>query len=422
MRSFFTFLFSILLTSLFAQDVQSISTGPGYSLQSYVSLSEGTETQVGNTAWDIAFSADGLASAGIFINESSGTGQGTIELFNALTLTFAEVPDPSNFESFPLYNSEASWDYGAFNEAADLSDPFDLGWGTYNFMNHQIHGNKVFAIKMRDDVYRKIFIESLIGNVYTVKHALLDGSDEQTFTINKDDFSSNLAYFNLTTNSPVEVEPANFDLIYLRYITPLFDPGTETTIPYLVTGIFTAPGVAAAQADGVDPNTVNYEDYQNSFNDSLITIGYDWKTFTGSGWSLPADRVYFVRTADDHVWKIHFIDFEGSSTGTGVFEKTDLGVLSSIPSLEEEGIQVNINPNPTVDQLYISLNADKLPKGNYVTQVVNSLGQQMWTGKSEITSGFTVNTIETNNWASGQYFITINDGKTSYYAGTVIKL
>jgi len=79
----------------YSQNFQEISTGPGYNKQSFVRLSDGTEKQVSNDSWDIAFTAYGFQDAGIFINESSGSSMGQnlpqTELYYANTDNF-EAP------------------------------------------------------------------------------------------------------------------------------------------------------------------------------------------------------------------------------------------------------------------------------------------------------------------------------------------
>ena len=70
MRFYFTF--SIVLGFYLlgqSQDYQVISCGAGYNKQSYIKLFEGSQKQVANDAWDLAFTAFGYQDAGIFINE-----------------------------------------------------------------------------------------------------------------------------------------------------------------------------------------------------------------------------------------------------------------------------------------------------------------------------------------------------------------
>ena len=75
-----------------AQSFQEISTGAGYNKQSFIRLSNGSEKQVNNDSWDLAFTAFGFQDAGIFINESAGSVMGQnlplTELYYAQTNDF----------------------------------------------------------------------------------------------------------------------------------------------------------------------------------------------------------------------------------------------------------------------------------------------------------------------------------------------
>ena len=143
-----------LATALSAQTIQHISTGAGYQKQSFVNLTTGTEKQVNNTAWDIAFTVYGQEDAGVFANESSGSSMGMplppIEVYDALTDNFNEQPDPGTLVDLPLFNKEKTWALGAFNERRDTANPLDLGWGMYNPQTGEVAGNWVYVLKLRN--------------------------------------------------------------------------------------------------------------------------------------------------------------------------------------------------------------------------------------------------------------------------------
>lgn len=232
MKKLLTLTLFLFATLLLHAQIQEIATGAGYQKQSFVNLSNGTETQVANTAWDIAFTVFGFQDAGIFINESAGSSMGTplpqVELYDALTSNFNDQPDPSTLTDFRLYNNEKSWNYGAFNEGREATNPFDYGWGLYNPATNQVQGSRVYVLKLRSGQYRKLLVESLTGTTYTFKYANLDGSNATTKTVNKADYpGKTLAYFNLDTGNAANLEPAaGFDFVFCRYTTTLYDPGT----------------------------------------------------------------------------------------------------------------------------------------------------------------------------------------------------
>lgn len=428
MKKFTLSCFGLLLAfSLFSQTYQEISVGAGYQKQSFVKLTNDTETQVNNTAWDIAFSVFGLQDGGIFINESAGTVMGqpqaSLELYYALTDNFDDQPIPADLEDFPLYNAEKSWENGAFNEIRDTSNAFDYGWGQYNFTTHEIVGSAVYVIKLRNGEYRKFKVESLAGNTYTFKYADLNGSNLVTQTINKTDHAGKtLAYFSFESGSTVAAEPAGgFDLLYCRYITPLYDPGTMTYLAYSVTGILTGEGIQVAKADGVDPESVTYAAYQDSLRSELDVIGYDWKSFGGAGWSLDEDRVFFLIATDDHVWKVQFVDFEGSSTGVTVMGKEDLGIISAVQDPAAIGMKALMYPNPVQERLLVSLEIPAGLEQNAQIVVTDMLGRIVAQRNATLHTGFQVLELPAQTWAAGAYAIHLKVDGQEIGLGKVIK-
>lgn len=421
-------LLAALAAAVSAQSIQEISTGSGYQKQSFINLSAGTETQVANTAWDIAFTVYGQQDAGIFVNESSGSSMGLplplVEVYDALTDNFNEEPDPASLVDYPLFNTEKSWVYGAFNERRNPDNALDFGWGEFNPQTGEVIGNWVYVVKLRNGAYRKIKVESLIGGVYTFRYANLDGTNEVVKTINKADHAGKtLAYFSLETGAVATVEPATggFDLLYCRYITELYEPSSMEYILYYVTGVLTGPGGKVAEADGVNPSSVEYADYQDSLRSELDVIGHDWKYFSGTAWSIDADRVFFLKTAENRVWKLHFVDFEGSFTGTAVLEKTDLGILSAVQDPVALGLEVGTYPNPFQDQITVSLDVPAALAQKVVLQVIDLQGRMVQRQSITLKEGFQVLQLPASSLASGMYLLQIQLPEQTLGLGKIVK-
>ncbi len=428
MQKFFTFVlcfFTVFFSK--AQSFQEISTGAGYNKQSFIKLNDGSQKQVNNDAWDLAFTAFGFQDAGIFINESSGSSMGQnlplTELYYALTDDFGAAIDLEAIKDYKYLNSEASWNFGAFNEVRDTLNPFDFGWGVYQPATNRVIGNKVYVLKLRNGEYRKIKIESLTGTTYTFKYAKLDGSGEVTKTLNKltDNKGQKLIFFSFTTNETVDVLPSGgFDLMYCRYISIAKDPNGTIVQQYNVTGVLTGPGILTAEADGVDPITVTYTDYTDKLSTQTDIIGYDWKTLTGISWVIDQDKVFFVKTTDNHMWRLHFIDFEGSSSGTAAMEKTDLGLFSS--STDLVGVQTGIFPNPVDDQLILSLDITEDSGSDINIDITNVNGQVMVNRVVKNQQGLKVFEISTTDWNKGTYFVRISNGSKQFVSKKIVRL
>jgi hypothetical protein len=413
MKKTATILFAVCLSAATsAQTIQQISTGAGYQKQAYINLSAGTQKQVTNTTWDIAFTVYGSQDAGVFINESSGSSMGSplplIEIYDALTDNFGDQPDPAFLTDFPLFNSEKSWANGAFNERRNPDDALDLGWGVLDPQTGEVTGNAVYVLKLRNGQYRKIRIESLAGGLYTFRYANLDGSNEVLKTIQKADHAGKtLAYFSLETGTTVNVEPTTggFDLLYCRYVAQLLDPTTQEYIPYYVTGILSGPGAQVAEADGVDPLTVAYADYQDSLRTELDVIGHDWKFFDLSAWTVDADRVFFLKTAGDRVWKLHFVAFGGSTSGNADLEKTDLGIISAVQDPAALGLKAAVYPNPVQDQLTVSLDIPAALAQDGQLQVIDLQGRVVLHSAVLLKEGFQVVQLQAGNLVPGMYLL-----------------
>lgn len=392
--------------SLHAQYDQP-SVGAGYSNTTFYNLSDGNTSSVNHNLWDIAFSV-GSFDLGVFVNEAVSLSftnpQNPVELYATSSTDFAAV-DTAGMER--IYNNEFSWSAGAFNHVATPGNPADYGWGDYNFTTHQVIGSRVYVIKLRSLVYKKIMIESLISGVYTFKYANLDGSDEQTATIDKADYAGKtLAYYSLESNTTGDFEPAQWDLMFTRYSTPL-DSGSGI-VDYTVTGVLSNQNVTVAKASGVDPATVDYLAYENDYSDTLTAVGYDWKSYQGS-WVIPQDLVYFIKTSQDELWQVQFIDFEGSATGVSTLQKTFLTTITNTDEQYENLNSFDVFPNPATDLLNISFELNANVSTGHL-RVFNALGQEVMSEKIGVTAGLNVHQFNVDQLANGNYFISLIAG------------
>ncbi|TNE50379.1 MAG: T9SS type A sorting domain-containing protein [Bacteroidetes bacterium] len=394
---FFSTLFTTFSLSLVAQNTDVISTGSGYSKFAYYKLSDGSSEQVANEAWDIAFSNLDAQSPGIFINESTKSSMGQTvpgaEAYDPFVFDFSQTINPGDiFPEFQLFNPEASWAEGAFNTPADTSDPNDYGWGAYDAGQGKVIGYRVFVIKLRNGAYRKISFDEFDGTQYSFRVADLDGNNMTSHTVNTDfGNGSPLLYFSLGPNGATVTTPKNWDLVFCRYVA-LLDAGGDL-VPYAVTGILSGNGVQVARATNVDPMTVNYMDYLDSFSTRLDVINHDWKFFNlSTGWVVSSDRAYFVKTAQNDLYKLVFTAFGGSGNGNATVERTYIGNLSAAPDLPTGISEVLVYPNPVLDRLSVSFTAEDT--GLAMLRLRNAAGRLVWEGRSQVAHG--LNVLELN--------------------------
>lgn len=412
MKAFFYIILILVLShiTIFSQ-IEQTTHGGGYALQTYYSITTGESTSVDMLQWDIAFATSGQG-AGVLINEgipaTMGTPVGEVSLYYKEGMSW-ESQDTTGKIRF--FNDEKSWEKGAFNTILVAGNPFDFGWGTYNPVNHAVTGEKIFLLKLRDDSWKKINIQSLISGTFTFQIADLDGSNRTVKSFSKSDFANKtLAYYSVTSDVFHDLEPARWDLLFTRYSTPL-DNGGEL-LDYQVTGTLTNSGIETVKVTGVDPSSVDYQDYISGLTSDNSTIGHDWKYFDlGSfQWSVPQDVVYFIKNRENELWQIHFLDFEGSSTGIVTLEKTFLTTITSLSEKYKTIQSMEVFPNPARGASFtVAFELKKTP-GNAHLSLLSPNGVSIYRNQTELRDGLNIVNIDMN-LPSGVYHVVLETGE-----------
>ncbi len=398
-----------------AQAFVELACGANYSQQAYYRLSDDQTTKLDNTSWDLAFTANGADDAGILINESVTASFTTplpeFEAYAVPVEFFEDFIDPASLVD-RRYNDEKSWLYGALNTDKDLMDPADYGWGKRDPMTNIIYAEKVFAFKLRNGVYKKFIIDSLVGTTYYMRWADLDGANEKAMAIDKNDhLDAGFAYLSIQNNQILANPPKDWDFFFGRHKDAL-DDNNGGFIEYMVTGVLSGPGIQTAEADGVDVETVDYVtgNYADSLSYDPRIIDHDWKYFDfTTGWEIDFDRAFFVKTRDDHVWKIIIVDFEGSSTGNMTFEKTDLGVINSLQPVAPSANTIQAGPNPARpgDAITVQWSGEA---GAASFQLMDMQGRSVWSTTQNLTPGFQVISNTPTNLIPGMYVLQVRQG------------
>lgn len=394
------------LQGLEAQQFDQISIGPEYVDQTYYSIKQGTIQSNDYRVWDIAFSTQGLQDGGVFINEASHlSADSQIELYHVPNGDYNETITVDTASWVRLFNPDQNWQTGAFNTIALENNPLDYGWGTYDPTSMVVSGTEVFVIKLRNEQYKKIFIQSLTQD-YKFKYADLDGSNERLNTISKaDHLGKVMARFSLENDVVADIEPDSWDLLFTRYMDYVSD-GAGTYLDYVITGVFSDNDVLVAQADGVDPEQAMEEDYLGLYTSQVDEIGYDWKNFDINilQWSVADDRVYFVKNADNDICKIAFIDFEGSTTGVTTITK-ECNIVADVSDPVLHGLNsVNAFPNPA--SMFVDLALDFEVKTEALVTLIDATGKTHVSLAYTFNAGFQSTRIDLNVPA-GNYYVLI---------------
>lgn len=320
---------------------ETVSIGANYTNQTFYSFSNGTVASVSNTDWDLGLQLRGFA-ASILINSKNN-----VRLFTANkaaaewnTMPASDTTGIIGNTAYELFNSDTSWDFGAFNTTNDASNMFDLGWGLYDFSTHAIVGDSVYYIMLSNGDVKKFMLESLISGIYNFRWADPDGTNEITAAVDKSIYLGKFfVYYSLTNNMVIDREPVYnaWDLSFAQYMT-------LTPFTYKVTGVLANDSVRAVKAYPVDISSV----FANglTFHDEINTIGYDWKTFDMNTftWTIADSTVYFVEDRQGAVWKMIFTGFGGSANGEFYFDQEMVGTAGIFSA--SQVYPAEIYPNP----------------------------------------------------------------------------
>lgn len=352
MRTITLFAAGLLGTAIMAQT--TVTTGAGNTQQTYYSLSNGVVSSVGLADWDLAFELTGITGS-ILLNTAKGH-----KLYKApYTLAQWSSIDTTGLQaSWPeQHNSETNWSSGAFNQGL-TANPFDLGWGIYNFVTHNITGDSCFVLKLNTGDWKKLRMDGFASatNSFTFTWADLDGGNEQVGSLTRSAYpGKSFGYYNLFTNSAVDLEPpaAQWDLLFTKYMGYVTQPFPAM---YPVVGVLQNRQVEAIQIDGVPTADATY--WGTPFGAAINIIGYDWKSFNQGTfqWEYAQDRTYFVKDRAGNIWKLVFTGYGGSANGNIIFNQELVGQAS----VDEQGrgSALVLAPNPATSQVNLIIAAE----------------------------------------------------------------
>lgn len=378
----------------------TVSLSASGANQIWYSLNNDEKGTQARDNWDLAFDTKGV-NTGIRVNSAAG-----VELWGypkGAIAAWSTVDTTGLSKWSNRWDSDTSWSYCAMGNYANPNDPFDLDWGRYNLTTHQVLGDSIYIIKLTDGSYRKLIIESLISAKYTIKYANLDGSNEKTATIDKTGFNAAaFGYYSIVNNQTVQREPTHGDweLLFTKYTAFL-------PTPYPVTGVLHARGVRAIKATNIaDVNAyANY--HAHTFSHEINTLGYNWKTYNGTGYDIADSTVYFLQKEDGEIWKVVFTGYV-SADASIMFSKTKLAAVNIKNTANQTAATVAVSPNPSfgndVSVVY-SLEQDE-PAARIT--VFSITGQQVINEALDSSKGLHQYVIPSSQLVSGSYVIVVS--------------
>ncbi len=336
------------------QVTETVSIGSANEV--YYSLSTGTQSAVNRKQWDIAFRAN-RRSASIITNDASG-----VELYaypKTDTSGWAAAADTSGLYGWKkLVNSTTDWETGAFCQ--NQKGHPDYGWGTYNSTTHDVMGDSIFIIKLRDGSFRKLWIMEKFSadNVFQFKYANLDGTGENNILFDCNPYATkNFIGYSLSTNQGVDFEPVistNWDLLFTKYVYTYPVSGAQQT----VTGVLSNYKVKVKKYEPVTPDFLMLA--PQVMDSTRSPIGFDWKTYnydTGV-YDITDSLIYFVQDKSGKIFKLIFTEYVGGSTGRFGFQK-ELNSFTGVTETSKSGFNATVYPNPVSNVMNLMVNPGK---------------------------------------------------------------
>lgn len=308
----------MVLTSCFKEDeqvepydrgdvmIRTIEMTQYYTYQTYFDLEEGDEVAVNNkNEWDLGF-------------ECSENG-GHI-LLNTSAFMLAANTGYENFEQV-ADTSGLPW---KFDKSDGNLDSTAIGnWFTIE-ENDTVYTRNVYLINRGfTDLgtlrgLKKIQFENLKNDQYFFRYANLDGTDEHSFTIQKDPTVNFICFSFDDGGQELLFEPDydSWDLFFTQYTTLLYtDEGDP--YPYLVTGVLSNRASVEVAIDTVnDFSDITMDDIQEKeFSANLDYVGYDWKVLEGDvntgdvTYNIVPGLSYIIRNRKGFYFKMRFTGF-----------------------------------------------------------------------------------------------------------------
>lgn len=196
-------------------------------------------------------------------------------------------------------------------------------------------GNNVYIIDRQFNAngghigYKKMQILAVNDFSYTFKYANLDGTDEVTYTINKDP-TRNFIHFNFDDGGKtlaLEPQKNEWDLLFTNH----YHKFSNLPLPFVLTQVISNIHSDVKVAEDNNGNFTNITLLDTSsyvFTNFWDEIGYDWKIRNSqdNSFTIDANKSFVVKTTEKLFYKIRFIDFY-NSTGNKGYPKFEIQKL-----------------------------------------------------------------------------------------------
>jgi hypothetical protein len=339
----------------------TVYMGSGYNNEVYYSMATGNQGAVNRKQWDIAFRCSRM-SASILTNDAANNnaiGLSGVELYtypSADTSGWAAFDTTGYFQWKKMVNSTTDWETGAFCQ--NQKGHPDYGWGKYNTASHDVVGDSLYLIKLRDGSLRKLWImrKYSSANTIEIRYANLDGTNDTKVLVDCNPYATkNFVGYSISTGQMVDFEPVastQWDILFAKYMYTYPDG-----VQYPVTGVLSNYDVKVNKFEHValDYRLFNVE----SMDSTRSPIGWEWKFLDANFvYHVQDSLVFFVQDLGGNIHKLIFKEFAGSTTGRIVLEKEMISA-TGVNEFPKSDMNAAIYPNPVSDIMNLVINPGK---------------------------------------------------------------
>ncbi|MEI7662242.1 MAG: T9SS type A sorting domain-containing protein [Bacteroidota bacterium] len=378
----------------------SIVMSPGYANEVYYSMKNGVVKASPRSTWDIAFRT-AKRSSSILTNDGAGVILYTYPKADTSGWAAMDTTGLSTWK--PMYNDVNDWENGAFSRNA--SGHPDYGWAIYNSVTHDLNGDSLFVIKLRDGSFKKLWIIKKYStlDIYKFRYANLDGTNEKLVS---EDISSltatDFSGYSLENNTRVSFEPvkSSWDILFTKYMSKQPDGSS-----YPATCVVSNDSVKTKK---FHPVSLSYDDFgAGKWDSTRSSIGWDWKVFDMINfvYKIVDSTVYFVKPVNGDIYKLYFTYFAGSSTGVVKFN-LEKAAGAGISDPAGNDLNVNIYPNPASGRINLNITGKS---GEELSFFLTDLtGRQLRADRPfRLTDGLNAFSMDVTGVQPGVYFVTV---------------
>ncbi len=278
--------------------LMTIPLGADYGTQFYIDLESGTVVQQNPiVAWDLGLRSD---TGGYHILLNTATIMAAADLG---TVPFEDVRSVAG-ATWEHDRPDGSWDSTAIGTWWQEEGSAAISRG------HVYLIDRGYDPEGKRRGYLKMTVLGADAGAYRLRFANLNGSNERTVTVERDQ-TRTLTGFSFDTG-PLAIEPPKdaWDILMTRYTHVFYDP---EYMPYSVTGVLLNRANTRAVLDTVHTfDEITAADVNGyTFTESVNSIGYSWKSYdiNGGKYTVYPRFVYVVRRDNGLSFKLRFVEF-----------------------------------------------------------------------------------------------------------------